>query len=225
MSETTYHTEIRSLTDAAAQTLALELLAAGQVIAAPTDTVYGVFCRPDDPAAIERLYWVKARPPVKAIPILISDVDQVTQVAQGPLSPLAAALMARFWPGALTVILPALPHLPDNLTAGQRTIGVRMPDHVGLRDFLRRAGPLAATSANLSGGAETHTVDEVAAQLADRLPLILAQDVPPDQRGPASTVVDVTGATPTILREGPLGAAVAACLAEFAEEDDLGAAG
>lgn len=220
-----YQTEIHPLSDAVAQTLALELLAAGQVIAAPTDTVYGVFCRPDDPAAIDRLYWTKARPPVKAIPILISDVDQVTQVAQGPLSPLAAALMARFWPGALTVVLPALPHLPDNLTAGQPTIGVRMPNHAGLRDFLRRTGPLAATSANRSGGPETHTAADVAAQLTGRLPLILAQDLPPDQRGPASTVVDVSRATPTILREGPLGEAVTALLAEFAAQDGAGAPG
>lgn len=215
MSEPVYHTEIRPLADAAAQTLALDLLAAGEVIAAPTDTVYGVFCRPDDPAAIDRLYWTKARPPVKPIPILIGDIEQVEQVAQAPFSPLAAALMARFWPGALTVIVPALAHLPDNLTAGHASIGVRMPDHARLRAFLRRSGPLAATSANRSGGPNTHTAAQVADQLGGRLPLILAEDLPPDQRGPASTVVDVSRATPVILRQGPLDEAVAALLAEF----------
>ncbi len=208
-----YPTQILPLDDPAAQELALALLADDQVIAAPTDTVYGVFCRPDRPAAVERLYIAKDRPPQKAIPILISDREQVTQVAQPPFSLGAETLMTEFWPGALTIVLPARSHLPAILTAGQPTIAVRMPNHDGLRALLRRTGPLAATSANRSGGPETHSAAEVMAQLGGRLPLILDDGTPRPARNLASTVIDLTGPAPLILRRGPLADAVLARLA------------
>ena len=204
-----------ALADPAALDLACALLADEQVIAAPTDTVYGVFARPASAVAIERLYLAKARPPDKAIPVLISDDAQLGALVRSPLPAAAIALMQQFWPGALTLILPALPHLPANLTAGQPTLAVRMPAHDGLRRLLRRTGPLAATSANRSGGDETHTAAEVAAQLDGRIPLILADDPPPTaDRGPASTIVDCSGPVPTVLRAGPLDAAVRRLLAD-----------
>lgn len=212
MHESGYTTHIRSLADPAALDEALALLDDDQVIAAPTDTVYGVFCRPDRPAAIERLYIAKLRPPQKAIPILIGDADQVGDIAQPPLPPGAADLMADFWPGALTIVLPARSHLPAVLTAGQPTVAVRMPNHDLLRDLLRRSGPLAATSANRSGGPETHSADEVMTELGGRLPLILADPNPPATRNLASTVIDLTGPEPVILRPGPVAAAVLARL-------------
>ena len=202
-------TRILALTDPTAVDLACALLADEQVVAAPTDTVYGVFARPDSAVAIERLYLAKERPPEKAIPVLISDDDQLGTLIRSPLPPAAIALMKQFWPGALTLILPGLPHLPAILTAGQPTLAVRMPDHDGLRRLLRRTGPLAATSANRSGDAETHTAAEVAAQLDGRIPLILADDpAPTAERGPASTIVDCSGPDPTVVRAGPLDAAV-----------------
>jgi L-threonylcarbamoyladenylate synthase len=212
--------QILSLYDEAALDQALALLAADGVIAAPTDTVYGVMCRFDRPAAIEQLYEAKARPPQKAIPVLIADPAQLARLTSLPLSPLAQALTERFWPGALTLVLPALPHLPAILTAGQSTIGVRLPDHAGLRALIARSGPLAATSANLSGGPETHTAAEVAAQLDGRIPLILA-DVDAEaaaktSQPPASTVVDLTqldDGLPRILRAGALADAVLAVAA------------
>jgi L-threonylcarbamoyladenylate synthase len=214
-------TRILALTDPAALDLACALLAGEQVVAAPTDTVYGVFARPDSPLALERIYIAKARPPEKAIPVLISNDDQLAVLVRSPLPTIAIALMRRFWPGALTLILPALPHLPAILTAGQPTVAVRMPDHDGLRQLLRRTGPLAATSANLSGDAETHTADEVAAQLGGRIPLILAgAPRPPGPPSPASTIVDCSGPTPTIVREGALAPAVRRLLAEAASHAD-----
>ena len=111
-------------------------------------------------------------------------------------------------------MLPAQPHLPDVLTAGQPTVAVRMPNHPELRALLRKTGPLAATSANRSGGPDTHTAQDVLAQLDGRIPLILSDDDNPPARSKPSTIVDLTSrAGPQILREGPLGEAVRALIA------------
>ena len=208
-------TRVLPLSDPEAQNLAVALLNSCQVIAAPTDTVYGIFGRYTTTHAIQRIYIAKARPPDKAIPVLISDVEQMAQLTSMPINAVAAALMARFWPGALTLILPALPHLPAILTAGQATIAVRMPDHAELRAFLRRTGPLAATSANTSGGPECHTPAEVLRQLDGHIPLLLADEPGATATdSPASTIVDVVDpAAPRIVREGPLGATVRGLLA------------
>lgn len=206
-------TEILPLADPAAQATALALLADGQVIAAPTDTVYGVMCRYDRPEAIAQLYAIKERPRDKAIPVLIGAREQLAMLVVQPLPPLAETLIARFWPGSLTLVLPSLPHLPAILTAGQPSLAVRMPDHVDLCALIRRSGPLAATSANLSGAPETHSAVAVAAQLDARLPLIL--DAPPASEQPASTIVDLTASPAAqILRRGGRAAEIAALLAD-----------
>jgi L-threonylcarbamoyladenylate synthase len=200
------------------------LLARDGIFVAPTDTVYGVFCRYDAPGALARIYEAKDRPPQKAIPILIGAREHLDRLVQPPLHGWAARLMARFWPGPLTLVLPAQAHLPVELTAGARTVAVRMPDHEALRGLLRATGPLAATSANRSGQAETHSVDEVLAQLDGRVDLILADDDPEEQAAPprqlASTIVDLSdpAALPHILREGPLGAAVRRLFAAATED-------
>jgi L-threonylcarbamoyladenylate synthase len=214
-----YTTRILPLADPAAQQEALALLAQEETFAAPTDTVYGIFCRPDSPKAIARLYLAKARPADKAIPILIGDLAHLEQVARPPWSPLAARLVAKFWPGALTVVLPAQPHLPPILTAGQSTVAVRMPDHAALCAFLSKTGPLAATSANRSGGADTHSAAEVLAQLDGFIPLILSDETPASQQSLPSTLVDLTNPDgPQILRKGPLYEAVSALLAEWRDD-------
>ena len=135
--------------------------------------------------------------------MLIGDESQLAQVVDGELPALAQALIARFWPGPLTLILPALPHLPTVLTASGTTIGVRIPDQPFLRELARQAGPLASSSANRSGGAECRTGAEVLAQLDGRIPLLVDGGVSP--HGQASTVLDLTTTPPRILREGPLG--------------------
>jgi L-threonylcarbamoyladenylate synthase len=227
-------TRLLPLRDEAAQQEALNLLASDEIFVAPTDTVYGIFARPDSPLAIERIYLAKARPPDKAIPVLIGDLAHLEQVAQPPTPPVAAALMMRFWPGALTLVLSAQPHLPPILTAGQPTVAVRMPAHAALCALLRRSGPLAATSANRSGGPDTHTAAEVLAQLAGCLPLILSDElsgegaVPRAHQSLPSTIVDVTGMVhgeePQILRQGELGGPVQRFLARWATENVEGGA-
>lgn len=185
---------------------AVILIRYSQVIAAPTDTVYGLVCRYDSSPAIAELYRVKDRPPEKALPVLIGDPSQLALVVDGELPPLAQELIARFWPGPLTLILPALPHLPPVLTAGGSTVGVRIPDQPFLRELARQAGPLASSSANRSGGPECSTVAEVLAQLDGRIPLLVDGEATP--LGQASTVLDLSGERPRILREGPLGKSV-----------------
>jgi L-threonylcarbamoyladenylate synthase len=212
-------TQILSFGDPAAIALARQLLADSQIIAAPTDTVYGLFARFDQPRALEKLYEAKDRPPQKAIPVLIGALDQLAQLTPLPLPPLAHYLAECFWPGALTLVLPALPTLPAILTAEQPTVGIRMPAHAPLCALLQQTGPLAATSANLSGQPEAHDADGVLAQLYGRLPLILAEPSQPAQvEQPPSTVVVLTdeGAGIRILRKGVLAPAIEAAAAEFA---------
>ncbi|CAN5553446.1 hypothetical protein BH10CHL1_BH10CHL1_24120 [soil metagenome] len=207
-------TKILPIQDPNASATALALLTAQQIIAAPTDTVYGLMCRYDSAAAIELLYEAKQRPPQKAIPVLIGDQTQLTLVTPSPISSLAQSLMARFWPGPLTLVLPALASLPTILTAGQPTVAVRMPDHTALRQLITLAGPLAATSANISGGPDSATVAQVLAQLDGHIPLVLADDES-ERTALPSTIVDLTDSPPRLLRPGPIADAVRALLQTF----------
>ena len=123
----------------------------GAVIGVPTDTVYGLVCLCRDAAAIDRLFAVKERPSHKALPVLLGDAEQVRAVVRGAGGPVAQALIERYWPGPLTLVLPARSHLPVALTAGGETVGVRVPAQPFLRALARRVGPLASSSANRSG--------------------------------------------------------------------------
>jgi L-threonylcarbamoyladenylate synthase len=179
---------------------ALDTLRHGGIIAFPTDTVYGLAAIAFDTSAIGRLYRVKSRSQEKAIAILIAAPSQLSEVAAS-VPPAAQRLAEACWPGALTLILPRAPRLPDTLSAAP-TIGVRIPDHPVALALLAAAGPLAVTSANLSGGANTSTAAEVRAQLGGKIHLILDGGRTPG--GVPSTVVDCTSPTPKILREGPV---------------------
>jgi L-threonylcarbamoyladenylate synthase len=180
---------------------ALALLRAGEPIAFPTDTVYGVGAAALDAAAVARLYTVKRRPLTQAIPLLIADDVDLPLVAD-EVTPTARRL-ARLWPGALTLVVTAAPGLPSELLAGGATVAVRLPDHMWLRSLIRALGmPLAATSANLHGGRDPRTAADVAAQLGDALPLIVDGGPTP---GPLpSTIVDCVGGEPRLLRAGAL---------------------
>lgn len=204
------HTHLVSTTDVDALARAADLLDAGQVIAAPTDTVYGLVCRYDSVAAIDALYEAKGRPPEKALPVLLADMDQLDQVVAS-VSEAARQLMEAFWPGPLTLVLPGLPHLPARLTAGMDSVAVRVPNHPVLRALARRSGPLASSSANRSGGPDTASAAAVLAQLDGLVPLILDGGTAPG--GIPSTVLTFAGARPVILREGPIGEDVLAYLA------------
>lgn len=188
---------------------ALTLVEQAMIFAAPTDTVYGLMCRYDSSAAIGQLYLAKDRPPQKAIPVLISNSQQLKLLVPDSISPVAQLLMERFWPGALTIVLPALPTLPSSLTANQPTIGVRMPAYDPLRRLIDQSGPLAATSANRSGGPDSGSAQEVLAQLEGRIPLLLVDDATPRSAMP-STVIDLsrTQEFPRMLRRGALAGAI-----------------
>ena len=178
----------------------LQLLQDGELVAFPTDTVYGLGASLQNPASIARLYQVKGRETSKAIAVLLGNIYNLELVAQG-VSEIARRLSERFWPGPLTLVVPRRPDLPEMLSPGP-TIGVRMPDHSLALALLRQSGPLAVTSANLSGGANALTAREVLTQLEGRIPLILDGGTSPG--GSPSTVVDCTGTSLVILRQGPI---------------------
>ena len=179
---------------------ALEVLEGGGLVAFPTDTVYGVGALAFDAPAVESIYYTKDRPVEKAIPILIGGPEDLDK-ATADIPPIAAKLAARFWPGALTLVMPKHPDLPDVVSTGP-TVGVRVPDHPVARALLRAAGPMAVTSANISGGTSPKSAEEVMRQLNGRIPLILDGGETPG--GVPSTVVNCLGTEPVILREGPI---------------------
>ena len=178
------------------------ILKQGGLVAFPTDTVYGLGAGAYMPQAVERVYQVKERPRNMPLPLLLVDVSQITGVAE-PVSPLAWQLIHRFLPGALTLVLPKSKAVPDILTAGGSTIAIRIPAHPIPIALIGGLGtPIVGTSANLSGQPSPLTADEVYAQLGDRIDLII--DGGRCLGGKESTIVDVTGLTPVILREGAI---------------------
>lgn len=194
------NTLILPITDSQALPLSQVYIQAGKLIVFPTDTLYGLACDPANPAALRSVYAAKGRSTLKALPVLIGALTQLDQVVQR-VPPQARRLMERFWPGALTLVLPKQAHLPSELTP-YPGLAVRMPDHPFTLQLLQALGPLAVTSANLSDQANPQTAQEVFAQLAGRVDLIL--DGGKLKIGQASTVIDCTGAEPALLRAGPI---------------------
>ena len=193
-------TQILSASDTEAFGHAVRLLRAGKVIAFPTDTVYGVGASGLNERAIEQLFVVKSRERGKAIPYLIGHIKDLQLVARD-IPNTARLLAAKFWPGALTLVVPASPRVPKILIAGGDSVAVRMPNHPTTRALIDSLGaPLAATSANLSGGRDPGNAQEVFAQLKGRIPMIL--DGGATRANVPSTVVDVTVTPPKILRVG-----------------------
>jgi len=186
--------------DEAGITEALQVLQKDGLVAFPTDTVYGLAALAFSSAGIERLFQAKGRDPSKAIPILLAGPDQLPRVTS-QVEETAIRLADAFWPGAMTLVVPRHPGLPESLSPGP-TVGVRVPDHAMVLALLRRTGPLAATSANLSGGDNPLRAADVIDQLAGRIELVLDGGVSPG--GTPSTVVDCTAVEPVILRPGPI---------------------
>lgn len=179
---------------------AYEILKQHGLVVFPTDTVYGLAARVDSTAAIDRIFKAKGRDFNKAIAVLIGDLPQIHRVAAS--LPFAAGLLAeRFWPGALTIVVTRLTNLPANLSPDQ-TIGVRIPDHPFARQLLQITGPLATTSANLSGQANPYSADDVIQQLDGLVDLIL--DGGMVQGGVPSTVVGWVSGDLKIFRQGAI---------------------
>lgn len=179
---------------------ALEILRMGGLVAFPTDTVYGLGSLAFDARAVESVYTAKDRPVEKAIPVLIGDSPDLEKVALS-IPGTALKFAARFWPGPLTILVPKRPEIPEGVSA-TATVGVRVPDHDVARALLHAAGPMAVTSANMSGCESPTTAKEVFAQLNGRIGLIIDGGRTPG--GVPSTVVDCTGEQLRIIREGPI---------------------
>jgi L-threonylcarbamoyladenylate synthase len=183
---------------------AIAALATGLVVGIPTDTVYGLAVRPTVPGATSRLFEVKRRPRDLRLPVLVAGVDQLEGLADS-VPTAAARLMECFWPGALTVVVDLAPGLDldlgEDAVGRAGTVGVRCPDHPVVQALCRAAGPLAVTSANVHGAPECHTAQEVAATFGDTVAVVVDGG---RCDGTPSTVVDGTGASPLVLRAGPV---------------------
>jgi len=188
----------------AAVARAAAVLAAGAIVAFPTDTVYGVAAALGNAEALRRLFAVKGRPAEKTLPVLLADRSQVGLVAAA-VDPRAEALMARFWPGPLTIAVPARSDLPEAVVGPGTTVGVRVPDHPIARALIAAAGgALATTSANRSGAPAAVTAEEVVAQLGGAIELVLDGGATPG--GVASTVVGMAEERLVVFREGAIAA-------------------
>lgn len=180
-------------------TAAAAALGAGELVIMPTDTVYGLAADALNAAAVARLFQAKARPPEKGIALLAASAEQAATVAD-LTAPAAQQLIARWWPGPLTLVGQARVELPEGIGTGG-TIGVRVPDDGVPRAIAMALGrPLAVTSANRSGDAAVATFDEAVSTLADWV--VLALDGGECPLGVASTVVDCTGPHLRVLRQG-----------------------
>ena len=179
---------------------ALDILRNGGLVAFPTDTVYGLGALAFDGKAVESIYLAKNRPVEKAIPVLIWDVSDLEKISDD-IPGRTRILASRFWPGPLTVLVPKKLTLPESVSATS-TVAVRVPDHLVARELLRIAGPMAVTSANISGQASPSTAEEVLAQLNGRIDLIIDGGTTPG--GVPSTLVDCSSDEIKILRAGPI---------------------
>jgi L-threonylcarbamoyladenylate synthase len=178
---------------------ALAVLRGGGLVAYPTDTVYGLGALASKAVAVEAIFLAKARPKERSIPILVAGWTEVRGVALP--APPAERLAAAFWPGPLTIVMERDPSLPAAIgPAG--TVGVRAPNHAVALALLREAGPLATSSANLSGDPSPRTAADVLRTLGGRIDLLIDGGQTPGGR--PSTVVDCTGEIPRLLRPGPI---------------------
>ena len=183
---------------------AAERLLHGEVVAIPTDTVYGLAADPFNLSAVEEIYRVKGRPEVRALPILVNSLDRAMLLAREvPRNFLRLA--EEFWPGALTLVVDASHRLPLKVTANTGRIALRWPrSEVVARLIEEFDGPLTGTSANLSGSPPCTSAEDVFRQLGDRLQVIL--DAGDTKSATPSTIVELHRDTWKILREGPISA-------------------
>lgn len=194
------HSEILPIHHPLAIPRAKEIIRNHGTIAFPTDTIYGIAVDVFSVEGIQKIYKIKERPSEKALPVLIGEFSQLDSLVLF-VSDSVRKIIEAFWPGPLTLILPKGPEVSTDLSP-YPTIGVRMPNLPFTLTLLCETGPLATTSANLSGGSNPMTAQDVIAQLDGRVDLILDGGPTP---GPVpSTIVDVSGSEMKILRQGAI---------------------
>jgi L-threonylcarbamoyladenylate synthase len=180
---------------------ARDALQAGELVVVPTDTVYGVAADHFAPGATAKVFELKKRPRSLPLPILVSRPRQAWALCDS-VPPGAAELVATFWPGALTLVMPQTPDLDWDLGEATGTIALRMPDHADMIELIEITGPLAVTSANLSGEATPRDVALIRERLGDAVAIYL--DGGPAKEESGSTIVDLARRRPRIVREGPI---------------------
>ena len=181
---------------------AVHLILRGKVVAIPTDTFYGLGADPFNLAAVSEIFRIKGRTADRPIPLLVDSIDQAGDLALDPPK-LFFTLAQRFWPGALTLVVPASRQIPLKVTANTGRVGLRWPLAPFVVALIAAAGrPLTGTSANLSDMESCSTADEVDCQIGDQLPLILDGGL--TRGGLPSTVVELTGETGRIIRPGAI---------------------
>jgi L-threonylcarbamoyladenylate synthase len=197
--------------DRAAIARAADVLRGGGLAAIPTDTLYGLAADAFKPEAVARVFDVKGRASDRALPLVAASLGQVLQYF-GALPAIGALLAERFWPGPLTLVLGAPDSLPPDVTGGLATVGIRIPAHAVTTALCGACGvPLTATSANLTGEPPTDDPDSVVRALGDTIDVLVDAGRTPG--GAASTIVDVTGAEPRLVRAGAIAwEEVQACL-------------
>ncbi|MCJ1994267.1 threonylcarbamoyl-AMP synthase [Lactococcus piscium] len=182
-------------------TKAVALLQAGQLVALPTETVYGLFGLALDDTVVEKIYRVKNRQHDHALNLNISSFEQMKYFSQNQPKYLEK-LYNKFMPGSLTVILEANKRVPSLVNYGMPTVGFRMPDNQTTLEILRQTGPMVGPSANLTGNPSPKTAQDVLSDLSGQIAAVLKADE--SISGIDSTIVDLTGELPTILRQGAL---------------------
>jgi L-threonylcarbamoyladenylate synthase len=183
-------------------TAAVECLKRGALVAFPTDTLYGLAVDAGNEQAVVRLFQAKRRPPGTPLPILIASVEQAATLTTG-MPALALKLGYLFWPGPLTIVLARSPAFQSSALAGSDSVALRVPDHAVPLALIRAFGqPITGTSANRSGEPAPRTADEVVEQLDREIDVLI--DGGPCPLGIESTVVDLRGDHPRILREGAI---------------------
>ena len=179
---------------------AAAILRSGGIVAYPTDTLYGLAANPASAAAMAQLYRIKGRRVDLAIPLIASGIAQI-EAAGGALGPATRRLAEAFWPGPLTLVIPAWPGLDPSVHAGRGTVAIRVPDHPVACMLAEACGwPITATSANKSGEPSTMAPEAVRLALAADLDGLI--DGGPSPGGPPSTIVDAAGGAPRLLRAG-----------------------
>jgi L-threonylcarbamoyladenylate synthase len=181
---------------------AVKVIQEGQVIAFPTDTVYGLAADSTNSEAVGQVFRIKGRSWERPLVLMIAEPKDVEKVAVS-IPEKAWKLITQYWPGPLTLILPRAKSILGIICAGKETIGVRCPDNNISRVLIRRVGvPLATTSANISGQPSAKTAEEVEKQLSGKIPLIINGG--PTKIGIESTIVDLTKLPGRVLREGAI---------------------